>query len=108
MRRASAHLRAVEGRKDHTIGPIALHAPNGRVFLGVRVRRNGSFEIILDQLGVRRSIWEVVHGTVGLDVLQDACHHAIKADNCLSTLHATLSQGGIRIACKEDRFGDSL
>jgi hypothetical protein len=78
------------------------------VFLGVRIRRDGTFEIILDHFGVRRSIWEVVHGTVKVDVLQDACHRAINADNCLSTLHATLSQGGIRIACKEDRFGDSL
>lgn len=87
------------------IAPIAIHAADGRVFLGVRTSRDGTLEIVYDQFGVRRSIWEVMHGSVGLDGLQDACLRAINADDCLATLHAALAKGGIRIECKEDRFG---
>jgi hypothetical protein len=106
--RAAPHLGIVQARENHPIAPIAVHRADGRAFLGVRARLNGTFEIIYDQFGVRRSIWEVIHGSVGLDGLQEACARAINADDCLATLHAALSNAGIRIECVEDRFGGRM
>jgi hypothetical protein len=95
-------------REIHPIAPIVVHSATGRAFLGVRTCRNGSLEIVYDLFGVRRSVWAVIHGGVSLDGLQEACLRAINADDCLSTLHAALAKGGIRIECKEDRFGARL
>lgn len=90
----------------HTpIAPVAVHASDGRAFIGVRVRRDGAMEIVYDRVGVRRSIWEVMSGSIGLDGLQEACLRAINADDCLATLHAALASAGIRIECVEERFG---
>jgi hypothetical protein len=58
----------------------------------VRTRLDGTLEIVFDQFGVRRSIWEVIHGSVGFDGLQEACARAINADDCLATLHAVERQ----------------
>jgi hypothetical protein len=63
----------------------------------VRTRLDGTLEIVFDQFGVRRSIWEVTRGSMGLDGLQEACARAINADDCLATLHAALAKGGVRI-----------
>ena len=105
MGRAPPDLGAGQARGINPIAPIAMHAADGRAFLGVRMSRDGTLEIVYDKFGVRRSIWEVMHGSVGLDGLREACLRAINADDCLSTLHAALAKGGIRIECKEDRFG---
>jgi len=108
MERAAPYLGIGQARETYPIAPIALHTADGRAFLGVRTRLNGTFEIVYDQFGVRRSIWEVIHGSVGLDGLQEACARAINADDCLATLHAALSNAGIRIECVEDRFGSHM
>jgi hypothetical protein len=106
--RAVPHLGVGQARENHPISPIVVHSATGRAFLGVRTRLDGTLEIVFDQFGVRRSIWEVIHGSVGFDGLQEACARAINADDCLATLHAALSSAGIRIECKEDRFGGSM
>lgn len=105
---ASPVLGGGQARGNYPIAPIAVHRADGRVFLGVRTRPDGTVEIVFDQFGVRRSIWEVIHGSVGLDGLQEACARAINADDCLATLYATLSTAGIRIECVEDRFGGNV
>jgi hypothetical protein len=87
------------------ISPVAVHANDGRAFLGVRSRRDGAIEIVYDRIGVRRSIWEIIHGSVGIDGLQEACRRAINADDCMATLHAALCSAGVRIECIEERFG---
>ena len=108
MGRAARHLVTDKACGINPIAPIIMHAADGCAFLGVRTRLDGTLEIVFDQFGVRRSIWEVIHGSVGLDGLQEACARAINADDCLATLHAALSTAGIRIECKEDRFGGSM
>ena len=105
---ASPDLGGGQGLRTHPIAPIAVHTGDGRAFLGVRTRRDGAVEIVFDQFGVRRSIWQVIHGSVGLDGLQEACTRAINADDCLATLHTALSSAGIRIECVEDRFGSRM
>lgn len=85
------------------IAPVAVHAKDGRSFIGVRIRRDGAFEIVYDRFGVYRSVWEVVQGSVGLDGLQEACSRAIMAQDCLATLHAALTLAGVRIECTEER-----
>ena len=104
MGRASLVLGVVQARGNYPIAPIAVHTADGRAFLGVRTCRNGTFEIVYDQFGVRRSIWEVIHGSVGLDGLEEACKRAINADDCLATLHAALAKGGVRMECVEERI----
>ena len=108
MARASPVLGVGQVLTNHPIAPIAVHTADGLVFLGVRTRRDGAVEIVFDQFGVRRSIWEVINGGVGLDGLQEACTRAINADDCLATLHAALSAAGIRIECVDDRFGGRM
>lgn len=93
-----------QGLWNHPIAAIAVHRADGRAFLGVRTRRDGAVEIVFDQFGVRRSIWEVIHGSVGLDGLQEACTRAINAEDCLSTLYAALAKGGVRMECVEERI----
>jgi hypothetical protein len=102
--RAAPHLGIGQARETHPIAPIAVHTADGRAFLGVRRRRDGVVEIIYDQFGIRRSIWEVIHGSVGLDGLQEACARAINAEDCLSTLYAALAKGGVRMECVEERI----
>lgn len=104
MGRAAPHLGIGQARETHPIAPIAVHTADGCAFLGVRTRRDGAVEIVFDQFGVRRSIWEVIHGSVGLDGLQEACTRAINADDCLATLHAALAKGGVRMECVEERI----
>ena len=104
MGRPSPDLGGGQGLRNHPIAPIAVHTGDGRAFLGVRTRLNGTFEIVYDQFGVRRSIWEVIHGSVGLDGLQEACARAINADDCLATLHAALAKDGVRMECVEERI----
>jgi hypothetical protein len=87
------------------ISPVALHTPDGRAFIGVRTRRDGAVEIVHDRFGVRRSVWRVTSGGVGLGGLQEACRRAINADDCLATLYAALTAGGVKIECVEERFG---
>ena len=101
---ASPDLGGGQVLRTHPIAPIAVHRADGRAFLGVRTRLNGTFEIVYDHFGVRRSIWEVIHGSVGLDGLQEACARAINADDCLATLHAALAKGGVRMECVEERI----
>lgn len=108
MGRATPDPGTARDREIHPIAPIVVHAATGRAFLGVRTRLNGTLEIVFDQFGVRRSVWEVMQGSVGLDGLQEACARAINADDCLATLHAALSSAGIRIECVEDRFGGNI
>lgn len=88
-----------QARGNYPTAPFAVHRNDGRVFLGVRTRHDGTLEIVFDQFGVRRPICEVMHGSVGLDGLQEACARAIKADGCLSTLYAALAKGGFRMEC---------
>ena len=101
---ASPDLGCGQVLRTHPIAPIAVHRADGRVFLGVHTRRDGAVEIVFDQFGVRRSIWEVIYGSVGLDGLQEACARAINADDCLSTLYAALAKGGVRMECVEERI----
>jgi len=106
--RSVPHLGIGQARENHPIAPIVVHSATGCAFLGVRTRLDGTLEIVFDQFGVRRSIWEVTRGSMGLDGLQEACARAINADDCLATLHAALSKAGIRIECVEDRFGGRM
>ena len=108
MGRAAPHLGLGQARGNHPIAPIAVHRADGRMFLGIRTRHDGTLEIVYDQFGVRRSIWEVMHGSVGLDGLQEACARAINADDCLATLYAEFFTAGIRIECVEERFGGNI
>lgn len=101
---ASPVLGVGQARGNYPTAPFAVHRADGRVFLGVRTRHDGTLEIVYDQFGVRRSIWEVMHGSVGLDGLQEACARAINADDCLSTLYAALAKGGVRMECVEERI----
>lgn len=86
------------------ISPVAVHASDGRSFLGVRVRRDGALEIVYDRFGIYRSIWEVVQGSVGIDGLHEACRRAITAQDALATLHAALASAGVKIECIEERL----
>jgi hypothetical protein len=105
MNRSIGIIGAVNGARHAPISPVAVHASDGRVFIGVRMRRDGVIQIVYDRVGVRRSIWEVMGGGIGLDGLQEACLRAINAEDCLATLHAALASAGIRIECVEERFG---
>lgn len=105
MNRSIATFEKVPSSGNAPIAPVAVHTKDGRAFIGVRVRRDGAVEIVYDRIGVRRSIWEIMNGSVGLDGLQEACRRAIHADDCMATLHAALAAAGIRIECIEDRFG---
>lgn len=89
------------------ISPVAVHADNRDAFIGVRVRRSGVIEIVYDRVGVRRSIWQIMSGSVGIEGLQEACCRAINADDCIATLHSALASAGVRIECIEDHFGSS-
>ena len=104
MNTSARVLPASQAAPSGQISPVAVHANDGRSFLGVRTRRDGALEIIYDRIGVRRSIWEIIHGGVGIDGLQEACRRAINADDCMATLHAALSSAGVRIECIEERF----
>ena len=101
-------LAGIDTAKDSTaalpIEPVALHARGGEVFLGARLRRDGVIEIIYERVGRTRSVWQVRSGAVGLAGLQEACRRAINADDCLATLYAALTAGGIRLECVEERF----
>jgi hypothetical protein len=88
------------------IAPVALHAPDGRSFLGVRRRRDGMLELVYDRFGVRHSVWEVVQRNIDIDSLNEACRRSVLAQDCLATLYACLAAHGVRIECKEDRLGD--
>lgn len=101
---APPDLGAGQARGINPIAPIGMHAADGRAFLGVRTSSDGRLEIVYDQFGVRRSIWEVIHCSVGLDGLQEACMRAINTDDCLATLHAALAKGGVRMECVEERM----
>lgn len=87
------------------IDPVAIYAKNGRAFLGVRKRRDGGLEIVFDRIGIRRSVWQVVDGAVGIDGLEQACSRAIDAEDCMGTLYTALSTAGVRIVCIEERVG---
>lgn len=105
MIRSAGVLPTDQAAPSFQISPVAIHANDGRAFLGVRTRRDGAMEIVYDRIGVRRSIWEIMHGSVGIDGLQEACRRAINADDCMATLHAALTAAGVRIECIEERFG---
>jgi hypothetical protein len=90
------------------IAPVGLHAPDGRTFLGVRRRRDGTFELVYDRFGVRHSVWEVIHRNIDIDILNEACRRSVLAQDCLATLYACLATHGVRIQCKEDRLQDRI
>lgn len=85
------------------ISPVALHAPDGRSFLGLHRRRDGVIEIVYDRFGVRRSVWEVMSRNIDIDALEEACRRSVQAQDCLATLYTSLMACGIRIECREDR-----
>jgi hypothetical protein len=95
-------------RSQLPIAPVALHAPDGRSFLGLRRRRDGILEIVYDRFGVRRSVWEVVQSNIDIDILNEACRISVLAQDCIATLYACLAAHGVRIECKEDRLADRL
>jgi hypothetical protein len=90
------------------IAPVALHAPDGRTFLGVRRRRDGTLELVYDRFGVRHSVWEVVHSNIDIEILNEACRRSVLAKDCLATLYAYLAAHGVRIECSVDRLHDRL
>lgn len=94
------------GTSKVPIAPVALHAPDGRSFLGLRRRRDGVLEIVYDRVGIRRSVWVVVQTNIDMDVLNEACRRSVLSQDCLATLYEGLAACGVRIECKEDRLGD--
>ena len=87
---------------------VGAHTLDGKCFLGARIGRNGSLEIVYDKLDVRRCVWRVTSGSVGLVGLQQACERAINADDCMATIYQALANGGIRIECTEERFPSDI
>ena len=87
------------------ISPVAMHAPDGRSFLGLRRRADGVVEIVFDQSGVRHSVWEVMQSNVDVEILTEACRRSVLTQDCLAALYEGLAACGIRIECKEDRVG---
>lgn len=99
---ASPHT--TQGGPSARISPVAFHAPDGRAYIGLRSRRDGTLEIVHDRIGVRRSIWQIMSGNVAVDGLRAACQRAVNADGGMGALHDALLAAGVRIECIEDRF----
>lgn len=87
---------------------VGVHTSDGKCFLGARIGRNGSLEIVYDKVNVRRCVWKVITGSVGLVGLQEACERAVNADDCMAAIYQALANGGIRIECIEERFASDV